>query len=95
VENYFNQSISFWRKRKTYQSWNGIDAETVITDRTFNSAGIFTDESGNTRFYDNETDNYQQDHFQLHWSEKYQKTGIRILLFSIQRKGYMKTTRKT
>jgi iron complex outermembrane receptor protein len=40
------------------------------SDRNFNSAGIFTDESGQTRFYDNETDNYQQDHYQLHWNEK-------------------------
>jgi iron complex outermembrane receptor protein len=32
--------------------------------------GIYTDEFGKTRFYDNETDNYQQDHYQLHWNEK-------------------------
>ncbi|MFT7164243.1 MAG: iron complex outermembrane receptor protein, partial [Flavobacterium sp.] len=64
------KALAFGGKEKTYQSWNGIDAETVVSDRTFNTAGIFTDESGNTRFYDNETDNYQQDHYQLHWSEK-------------------------
>jgi hypothetical protein len=29
-----------------------------------------------------------RDHFQLHWSEKYQKTGIRILLFLFKGKGY-------
>ncbi|MFT5715305.1 MAG: iron complex outermembrane receptor protein, partial [Flavobacterium sp.] len=64
------KALAFGGKEKTYQSWNGIDGETVVSDRTFNTAGIFTDESGNTRFYDNETDNYQQDHYQLHWSEK-------------------------
>jgi iron complex outermembrane receptor protein len=64
------KALAFGGTEKTYQSWNGIDAATMETDRTFNSAGMFTDEAGNTRFYDNETDNYQQDNYQLHWNEK-------------------------
>jgi len=64
------KALAFGGTEKTYQSWNGIDAATMETDRTFNSAGMFTDEFGQTRFYDNETDNYQQDHYQLHWNEK-------------------------
>ena len=64
------KALVFGGTEKTYQSWNGIDAETLQNDRTFNSAGAFTDEQGNARFYDNETDNYQQDHAQLHWNEK-------------------------
>ncbi|MFV8359184.1 TonB-dependent receptor [Flavobacterium sp. LS1P3] len=64
------KALVFGGKEKTYQSWNGIDGETLNDDRTFNSAGAFTDEQGNARFYDNETDNYQQDHSQLHWNEK-------------------------
>lgn len=64
------KALAFGGTEKTYQSWNGIDAFTLKDDRTFNSAGIFTDEFGNTQFYDNETDNYQQDHYQLHWNEK-------------------------
>jgi iron complex outermembrane receptor protein len=63
--------LAFGGKEKTYQSWNGIDGETLATNRRFNSAGMFTDELGNTRFYDNETDNYQQDHLQLLWNEKW------------------------
>ena len=59
------KALAFGGTEKTYQSWNGIDAATIETDRTFNSAGMFTDEFGQTRFYDNETDNYQQDHYQL------------------------------
>lgn len=54
----------------TYQSWFGIDAETLSNNRTFNPAGMYTDEDGFTLFYDNEVDNYKQDHAQLHWSEK-------------------------
>ena len=64
------KALAFGGKEKTYQSWNGIDGETLLTNRTFNSAGLFTDETGQTRFYDNETDNYQQDHYQLHWNQK-------------------------
>jgi iron complex outermembrane receptor protein len=64
------KALVFGGKEKTYQSWNGIDAETLVTDRTFNSAGMYTDENNQPRYYDNETDNYQQDHFQLHWNEK-------------------------
>ncbi len=64
------KALAFGGKEKTYQSWNGIDAATLESNRTFNSAGMFTDQLGNIRFYDNETDNYQQDHYQLHWNEK-------------------------
>ena len=52
------KALVFGGKEKTYQAWNGIDGATLNSDRTFNSAGMYTDEAGNTRFYDNETDNY-------------------------------------
>ncbi|MFH7012187.1 TonB-dependent receptor [Flavobacterium sp. FlaQc-52] len=63
------KALVFGGTEKTYQSWNGISAKKLDEDRTYNSAGKFEDEAGNTRFYDNETDNYKQDHYQLHWSE--------------------------
>ena len=53
----------------TYQSWFGIDAATLASNRTFNPAGMYTDENGNTQFYENEVDNYKQDHAQIHWNE--------------------------
>lgn len=64
------KALVFGGQEKTYQAWNGIDAETLEADRTFNPSGQFTDAAGNTRFYDNETDNYRQDHYQLHWNER-------------------------
>jgi iron complex outermembrane receptor protein len=39
-------------------------------------------------FYDNETDNYQQDHYQLHWNEKLSNNWNTNLAFHTQRKGY-------
>ena len=83
------KALAFGGTEKTYQSWNGIDAATLATDRTFNSAGMFTDEFGKMRFYDNETDNYQQDHYQLHWNEKITGNWSTNLAFHYTKgKGY-------
>ena len=83
------KALAFGGTEKTYQSWNGIDTTTLETDRTFNSAGLFIDEFGQTRFYDNETDNYQQDHYQLHWNEKISENWNTNLAFHYTKgKGY-------
>lgn len=63
--------LTFGGTEETYQAWNGIDAETLENDRTFNPSGMYTDEDGNTRFYDNEVDNYAQDHYQVLWNQRY------------------------
>ncbi|MCF8319696.1 MAG: TonB-dependent receptor [Flavobacterium sp.] len=83
------KALAFGGKEKTYQSWNGIDATTLESNRTFNSAGMFTDQFGNIRFYDNETDNYQQDHYQLHWNEKIlNKWNTNLAFHYTKGKGY-------
>lgn len=65
------KALAFGGHEITYQAWNGIDAETLKNDRTFNPSGIYTDDEGNVLFYDNEIDNYKQDHYQLHWNERF------------------------
>lgn len=70
-DNTLIKAVIFGGKEITYQAWNGIDSETLANDRTYNFAGIYTDTNNNTQFYDNEIDNYNQDHYQLHWNEKY------------------------
>ncbi|EJG00625.1 MULTISPECIES: TonB-dependent receptor [Flavobacterium] len=83
------KALVFGGTEKTYQSWNGIDGETLNTNRTFNSAGMYTDDSGNVHFYDNETDNYNQDHYQLHWSESISDKWSTNLAFHYTKgKGY-------
>ncbi|GAA3765025.1 TonB-dependent receptor [Flavobacterium ginsengiterrae] len=83
------KALVFGGTEKTYQSWNGIDAETLNKNRTFNSAGMYTDEFGNTRFYDNETDNYKQNHYQLHWSESFSdKWSTNFALHYTKGQGY-------
>ena len=69
-DNTLIKALVFGGKEKTYQAWYGIDAETLENDRTYNPAGIYTDDDGNVKFYDNETDNYSQDHYQLFWNQK-------------------------
>ncbi len=70
-ENTLIKAINFAGSEITYQSWFGLDRETLESDRTFNPAGQFTDENGNIRFHQNQVDNYKQDHYQLHWNQKY------------------------
>ena len=70
-ENTLIKAITFGGHEKTYQSWFGIDKETLESDRTFNPAGMYTDADGNSKFYDNEVDNYKQDHYQLHWNQRF------------------------
>ena len=70
-DNTLIKAITFGGSEVTYQSWFGIDAQTLKDDRTFNPAGIYTDDDGSTRFYDREVDDYKQDHYQLHWSQRY------------------------
>lgn len=64
--------IAFGGKQTTYQAWNGIDAATLKTNRRFNSCGAIYDDSWSNviGYYDNETDNYSQDHLQFIFSHK-------------------------
>ena len=68
-ENTLIKALSFGGHEITYQAWNGIDGETLESDRTYNPSGMYMDLSGNIQFHDNEVDNYKQDHYQLHWSQ--------------------------
>ncbi|WNH13713.1 TonB-dependent receptor [Thalassobellus suaedae] len=53
------KAITFGGKEKTYQAWYGLDATQLKEDRRQNP---YT--------YENEVDDYQQDHYQLHWNER-------------------------
>lgn len=74
--------LAFGGSQKTYQAWNGIeDLDKLENDRTFNPSGMYTDLDGNVRFYDNEVDNYDQNHYQFLWSQRfnsYWKTNLSV-----------------
>lgn len=50
---------------KTGLAWNGVPSSMLENDRRYNSCGEYTDPTGQTKHYFNETDNYQQLHTQL------------------------------
>ena len=63
---YINKNTSvrlniFSGKEKTYQSWYGVPEDSMITNRRYNPEGL----ESNGTFYANQTDNYQQNHYQL------------------------------
>lgn len=69
--NTYIKALTFGGEQETYQAWNGIEGDQLEEDRTYNSAGEYTDKNGNTKFYENEVDSYKQDHYQLHWHQDY------------------------
>ncbi|MEJ6556548.1 MAG: TonB-dependent receptor plug domain-containing protein, partial [Flavobacteriaceae bacterium] len=66
------KALVFGGHEITYQSWFGVDPFTLENDRTYNFAGEIYDDNGNlSGYYDNQVDNYKQDHYQLHWNQRY------------------------
>ena len=53
------KAVSFGGAERTYQSWYGLDPQQLKEDRRQNP---YT--------YENEVDDYKQNHYQLHWNEK-------------------------
>lgn len=82
--------MAFGGKEKTYQAWNGIDKATWETNPRFNYSGMYTDLfTGEDKFYDNETDNYRQNHYQLLWEQRFNdKWNLETTLHYTRGKGY-------
>lgn len=83
-----NSSIRFNAmsgKEKTYQAWNGISESDLKTNRRMNYSG--TEKPGTP--YDNETDNYQQDHYQLFFNHRFSsRVEFNTAFFLTRGKGY-------
>ncbi len=60
--------ITFSGTERTYQAWEGVPKDSLATHRTFNPAGLHYDSLGKAVYYDGQTDNYRQDHYQVHFS---------------------------
>jgi iron complex outermembrane receptor protein len=79
-DNTLIKAVLFGGNNITYQSWFGFDPATIAAigenpnineNRQFNIGGIQFDNEGNrTGFYNNQVDDYSQDHYQLHWNER-------------------------
>jgi len=80
--------------QKTGISWWGnpninTDDPDDVEDRRYNPAGEYTDENGITRYYDNQTDNYKQTHYQLFYSQELTSNlNMNAALHYTKGKGY-------
>jgi iron complex outermembrane recepter protein len=69
--------------------WWGVPKDSLATNRRYNPSGEYTDESGNKRYYNNESDNYIQNHFQLIYSLKISSLfSLNTALHYTKGKGY-------
>ena len=68
--------LNFAGHEITDQAWFGIDSTTLESNRRYNPAGEYYDKNGNVLYYDNQDDNYKQDHYQLHWNQDYENGWI-------------------
>ena len=57
--------------QRTGITWEGISPEMYAVDRRYNPAGEYYDQFGNVHYYDNETDNYMQNHLQLNYTRAF------------------------
>jgi iron complex outermembrane recepter protein len=76
----------FSGKEKTYQAWYGVsEADLLAGQRTINYAG--TEKPGEP--YENETDNYKQDHYQLFFNRQLNsKLSFNAAFFLTKGEGY-------
>ena len=62
--------LTFGGKEKTYQAWNGISKIQYENNPTYNSSGEIYDAAGDiVGYYDDETDNYKQQHYHFLWEQ--------------------------
>lgn len=72
-------------KEKTGQAWNGVPQDSLGTNRRYNELGMKSDGT----FYDNQTDNYQQDYYQFFADHKFNKNlMLHGGLFLTRGRGY-------
>ncbi|MBK9390987.1 MAG: hypothetical protein IPN68_12610 [Bacteroidetes bacterium] len=75
--------------------WWGVPKDSLATDRRYNPAGEYTDEAGVKHYYDNESDNYRQDHFHLIYNTALTKNLILSSAYHYTRgKGYYEEYRE-
>ena len=85
----FIRAVILSGKEKTYQAWYGISQDSLKSNRTYNPAGEYYDASGNLHYYEDQTDNYQQDYYQLFYSRTINKNlTANIALHYTKGNGY-------
>lgn len=62
-----------WGTEHTGLAWNGVPSDSLNTHRTYNSCGEYWTDSGERRYYADETDNYTQTRYQLEYEKRWDK----------------------
>lgn len=60
-----------WGTEHTGLAWNGVPFDSLSTNRTYNSCGEYWTDSGERRYYADETDNYTQTRYQLEYNKNW------------------------
>ena len=78
------KALTFGGHEKTYQSWYGVSRDQLLENRRQNP---YT--------YENEIDNYKQDHYQFHWNQKLnEKWSTNLGLNHTYGRGYFEQFRE-
>jgi iron complex outermembrane receptor protein len=76
-------------EQHTSISWWGVDELTLDTNRTYNPAGQYVSPSGENLYYENQTDNYWQNHYHLVYSTKLtEQLLLNAAVFYVDGRGY-------
>jgi iron complex outermembrane receptor protein len=84
----------FSGKEKTGQAWYGVSQDSLQSNRTYNPAGQYFSPDGTEKFYENETDNYQQDHYQLFVNHQHKKWLFNLAFHYTKGRGYYEQYRQ-
>ncbi len=75
--------------QQTGISWWGITEEQMKADRRYNPAGVYYDADGTEQYYEDQTDNYIQTHYQLFYSSNLNSNlHLNTAAFYVRGDGY-------
>ena len=83
--------ITFNGTEQTYHAWDyTAKVDQAEYGRRYNSCGyMYTDENGVQHYYDNQTDNYHQQHYQLIWNQVFNRSwNLNAALHYTKGNGY-------
>lgn len=76
-------------KEHTGIGWWGVPKDSLKTNRKYNPAGEYTNEYGELSYYPNESDNYDQNHYQLIYTySPHENLNINAAIHYTKGKGY-------
>lgn len=83
------RAIAIIGQQHTGITWDGASAEQLEADPRYNPSGLYTDASGVVHRYGNESDNYNQNHYQLYFYHQLGRYwGLKAIADFTQGRGY-------